>query len=138
MQKYSCLSIEDIKATLKLIDTENEKGCAVLVHCADSRASSAVVAAAYLLRKYRYEVADALQDTRELLVEGENAIQTKVLKEKLFEYHMQILQNGFPDPGEQGLGGFKSLWFPETPYDKSFDRIYKPWVKDVNNLWELK
>ena len=109
-----------------------------LVHCPDARQSSAVLAACYLIRKYRYEVADALNDVRELLITSDEAVSRQACLDKVFEYHMQILQNGFAGKGEIGKGGFSALWFPEKPYDFSHDAPYKPKVEDVENMWELR
>jgi len=138
VQKYSVVSIPDIRDALEVMDEQHRKGFAVLVHCPDGRQSSAVFAACYLLRKYRYEVADALEDARELLVTSEEALGRPACEEKLREYHMQFLQNGHGIKNEMGQGGFSNLWFPERPYDFSHDAPYKPHVEDVNNMLELK
>ena len=136
---YNICSISEIKKILESIDEMvhlypkgNNLGGAVLVHCHDAKSSSAVVAACWLLRKYRYEVADAVKDAQELLVLGEDSMQSYICKKKVFEYHMQWLQNGFGCEGERGQGGYSNLWFPEKPYDHTFARKYTCGEVDPN------
>merc|ERR1712088_1282504 len=55
VQKYSVVSIPDIRDALEVMDEQHRKGFAVLVHCPDGRQSSAVFAACYLLREYHMQ-----------------------------------------------------------------------------------
>jgi len=132
---YSAPSLDEISEIFQLLDAENKKGKAVCVSCKDADAGSAVIACCYLLRKYRYELCDAIEEGRSMLAVGEAALPRPHYEKKVFEFHMQRLQDGY-----------SNHWFPTGQMynnkvdtdNKSNDMMYEPAVKDVNNLWKLK
>jgi len=133
--KFSAPSLDVISEIFQLLDVENRDGKAVVVSCKNGDASSAVVACCYLLRKYRYEVIDAIEEARSMLAVGSGALPRPHYEHKVFEYHMQRCQDGF-----------SNHWFGEGDVynkhvqkgDSSRDMKYEPAVKDVKNLWKLK
>lgn len=134
---FSAPSLDQITEILNVIDRENYKGKAVVVTCKNADSASAVIVACYLLRKYRYEVSDALRDTRKILACGEGALPRPYFEHKVHEYHMQRCQEGW-----------SGHWFPRDRVngfhaqvikgDRTGDYWYEPAVKDVNNLLELR
>jgi len=130
---YSAPSLDQIEQIFKIIDAENMKGKAVVVTCKSAEGSSAVVAACHLIRKYRYGCGDAIEDVRKMLAGAENCLPRPYYENKVWEYQMMRLQDGF-----------SGHWFPTVVAqkqvvkgDRSGNYAYEPAVNDVNNLWAL-
>lgn len=134
---YQAPSLDQITQVLNIIDGENLKGKAVVVCDKNADGASAVVAACYLIRKYRYLYQDGLADARKMLAVGEAALPRPFYENKVAEYFMQRAQEGW-----------SGHWFPNDRVngfhaqvikgDRSGDYWYEPAVHDVNTLPTLK
>jgi len=134
---FQAPSLDQITQILNIIDAENRKGKAVVVCDKNADGASAVVAACYLIRKYRYIPEDGINDAKKLLAVKEACFERPFFVEKVCEYFMQRAQEGW-----------SGHWFPEDSKngfhaqvikgDTSGDYWYEPAVHDVNQLLELK
>lgn len=134
VSKFSAPSLDVISEIFQLLDRENAEGKAICVSCKDADAGSAVITCCYLLRKYRYEVIDAIEEARQMLAVGEGALPRPHYERKVIEFHMQRCQGGFSNH----WFGNGELYNNKVDTDRSQDMMYEPAVKDVNNLWKLK
>jgi len=134
---YQAPSLDQVTQVLNIIDAENLKGNAVVICDKTADGASAVVAACYLIRKYRYLYADGVADARKMLAVGENAMPRPFYLGKVAEYFMQRAQEGW-----------SGHWFPNDKVngfnaqvikgDRSGDYWYEPAVHDVGTLPYLK
>ena len=134
---YQAPSLDQITQVFNIIDAENLKGNAVVICDKTADGASAVVAACYLIRKYRYLYADGVADARKMLAVGENAMPRPFYLGKVAEYFMQRAQEGWSGhwfPNDR-VNGFNAQVIKG---DKSGDYWYEPAVHDVSTLPYLK